>query len=608
MAAALLSPAGMTLLSHLLIVFWFSDVVLPGATASEVGVREAQKISISDTRGAFPSGLLDNSDHFGGATASLGDLDGDNTNDLVVGAALDDDGGPDRGAVYVLFLRPDGTVRAEQKISTTEGNFRGVLNTNDQFGISVASLGDLDGDATQELVVGAFADDDGGPNRGAVYVLFLNPNGTVKAEQKISDTQGNFRGALNNSDQFGISVTGLSDLAGNDTTALAVGARLDNDGGRDRGAVYVLFLHPNGTVKSEQKISDTQGNFKGALDNDDQFGSEVAGVGDIDGDMAQDLSFGARFDGDGGPNRGAVYMLFLHPNGTVKAEQKISDTHGNFQGVLDRGDQLGIAITGLGDVDGDATNDIAVGANGDDDGGTNRGAVYLLFLNPNGTVKAEQKISDTKGSFQGVLDNLDQFGVSATSLGDLDGDLVQDLAVGAVQDGDGGYRRGAVYVLFLNQTTNPSTTGSLASSSSRISTGAPTPSSPEVAAATTDSSSSGSTTFMLVMACSVAALCLVAIVILLVILRRRRRGGTPSREESRGVHEEDMHVYDTISPVRDSNDSEDSGEYHGQCEDAGEYHNVLTGPSSEEAGEYHNRQSAIVSGETELYHNVRRPV
>ena len=78
-----------------------------------------------------------------------------------------------------------------------------------QFGSSVASLGDLDGDGVGDLAVGAFhgrrrralAD------RGAVWVLFLNTDGTVKSHQKISDTpRANFTGILDNGDWFGVSV------------------------------------------------------------------------------------------------------------------------------------------------------------------------------------------------------------------------------------------------------------------------------------------------------------------------------------------------------------------------------------------------------------------
>ncbi len=67
-----------------------------------------------------------------------------------------------------------GTVLSHQKISDTEGGFTGILDNNDTFGRSVASLGDLDGDGVSDLAVGAFWDDDGGTDRGAVWVLFLD--------------------------------------------------------------------------------------------------------------------------------------------------------------------------------------------------------------------------------------------------------------------------------------------------------------------------------------------------------------------------------------------------------------------------------------------------
>ncbi|MCH8851931.1 MAG: FG-GAP repeat protein, partial [Planctomycetes bacterium] len=72
-------------------------------------------------------------------------------------------------------------VLSHQKISDTEGGFTGILDNSDIFGSSVASLGDLDGDGVGDLAVGATGDDDGGPPHGAVWVLFLNTDGTVKS-------------------------------------------------------------------------------------------------------------------------------------------------------------------------------------------------------------------------------------------------------------------------------------------------------------------------------------------------------------------------------------------------------------------------------------------
>ncbi|MCH8153535.1 MAG: FG-GAP repeat protein [Planctomycetes bacterium] len=414
-------------------------------TAAPGELLSHQKISF--TEGGF-TGTLDNSDEFGGSVAALGDLDGDGVGDLAVGAHFDDDGGGARGAVWVLFLNSNGTVKSHQKISDTEGGFTGILDDLDQFGWSVAALGDLDSHGMSDLAVGAGGDDDGGTNRGAVWVLFLNTDGTVKSHQKISETQGGFTGALDDGDRFGARVTSLGDLDGDDVADLAVGAPFDDDGGQNRGAVWILFLNSDGTVKSHQKISTTQGGGP-RLDNGDRFGS-VAALGDLDGDGVGDLGVGAFFDDDGGGNRGAVWILFLNANGTVKSHQKISDTEGGFTGTLNDGDQFGVSVASLGDLNGGGTNDLAVGAIWDDDGGNNRGAVWVLFLNPDGTVKSHQKISSTEGGFTGTLDDGDWFGISAGSLGDLDGDGVSDLAVGALLDDDGGTNRGAVWILFLD--------------------------------------------------------------------------------------------------------------------------------------------------------------
>ena len=73
-----------------------------------------------------------------------------------------------------------GRILWRQKISSTQGGFTGILDLHDYFGTSVASLGDLDFDGVVDLAVGAFADDDGGTEYGAVWVLLLNADGTVK--------------------------------------------------------------------------------------------------------------------------------------------------------------------------------------------------------------------------------------------------------------------------------------------------------------------------------------------------------------------------------------------------------------------------------------------
>ena len=56
--------------------------------------------------------------------------------------------------------------------------------------------------------------------------------------------------------------------------------------------------------------------------------------------------------------------------------------------------------------------------------------MWILFLNADGTVSSEQKISETSGGFGGNLTSGSTFGLAVAALGDLKGDGVGDLAVG----------------------------------------------------------------------------------------------------------------------------------------------------------------------------------
>ena len=416
------------------------------STRAQTGsVKSSQKIA--DNTGGFSVNLTD-ADRFG-YVATVGDLDNDGVTDLAVGARFDDTGGTDRGAVYVLFMNSDGTVKGSQKIADNTGGFT-TLTDSVQFGGALAGVGDLDNDGVEDLAVASNLDDTGGTDRGAVFVLLMNSDGTVKSSQKIADNTGGFTVTLTDGDLFGNAVAGVGDLDGDGIEDLAVGAPTDDTGGTDRGAVYVLFMNSNGTVKSSQKIANNTGGFTATLIDVDQFGNAVTDVGDLDGDGVKDLAVGANGDDTGGTSRGAVYMLLMNSNGTVKSSQKIANNTGGFTATLIDVDQFGNAVTDVGDLDGDGVKDLAVGANGDDTGGTSRGAVYMLLMNSNGTVKSSQKIAENTGGFNVTLTDLDRFGTVVGDIGDLDKDGVGDLVVGAFSDDTGGSDRGAVYVLLLN--------------------------------------------------------------------------------------------------------------------------------------------------------------
>ena len=365
----------------------------------------------------------------------------------------------------VSYAQNTASVGLEQKISDQAGGFTAdILDNDDQFGFSVAGIGDINNDGIEDIAVGAPLDDDGGDRTGAVYILFMDADGTVDDTtgfQKISDTAGGITpNTLDNFDQFGFSVAGIGDIDNDGIPDLAVGAPFDDDEDANSGAVYILFMDADGTVddiKGFQKISDTAGGFTAILDQSDQFGGSIARIGDIDNDGIEDIAVGAQFDDDGDNARGAVYILFMDADGTVDDTtgfQKISDQAGGFTAdTLDNDDRFGRSVAGIGDINNDGIPDIAVGAINDDDGGTSRGAIYILFMDADGTVDDTtgfQKISDTAGGFTATLDTFDFFGGSIAGIGDINNDGIEDLAVGAVGDDDGGTSTGAVYILFMD--------------------------------------------------------------------------------------------------------------------------------------------------------------
>jgi flagellar hook capping protein FlgD len=357
-----------------------------------------------------------------------------------------------------------GMVLSYQKISDTQGSFTAVLHDGDELGGATAGLGDLDGGgpSVRAMAVGAAFDDDAGTDAGAVYIMFLASNGTVLSYQKINNAS--LPGQLGAGDEFGSSLAFLGDLdgPGPSVAALAVGVTGDDDGGSNRGAVYILFLSSSGTVLSYQKISDTQGNFTAPMLDVDELGGAVAYLGDLDGGgpSVAALAVGATGDNDGGADQGAVYIMFLASNGTVLSYQKISETAGGFPAVLEAFDDFGGSLAALGDLDeaGPSVAALAVGAAQDETPpalpDANRGAVYILFLASNGTVLSYQKLTNTDFPADG-----DQFGDAVANMGDLDGagPGVRSLAVGVTGDDDGGTigadsDRGAVYVLSLSAT------------------------------------------------------------------------------------------------------------------------------------------------------------
>ncbi len=327
-------------------------------------------------------GTLGTGDLFGSSLAAPGDLNADLRPDLVVGAP----GTPGGGAVWTVYLSFTLLSTGELVFAEGAGGFTGDLDEGDAFGAAVAALGDLDGDGNADLAVGAPGDDDGALDAGAVWILFLNADGTVGSHQKISSSAGGFGGTLFADDAFGTSVAQIGDLDGDGIVDLAVGAARTDGTDADEGAVWILFLDTDGTVKGQTQIREGVGGLTASLGDSAQFGSGVAAVGDVDGDGTTDLAIGVRGDAQRGMRAGAVVLAFLNDDGTVASERRITHLASGFRGQVDPFDLFGAAVAALGDFDQNGTPDLLIGAPADDDGTgiydgpLGRGALYLTLL------------------------------------------------------------------------------------------------------------------------------------------------------------------------------------------------------------------------------------
>ncbi len=206
---------------------------------------------------------------FGISVASIGDINQDGHDDLAVGAA----GFEGDGSVFVLLMGADGVVDDYQ-----------VINGPGDFGSSVVNLGDLNGDDVTDLLVGAPTYSESPSNRrsGAAFVVFMNDDGTSDGSPTcISQSTGI---PLSADDRFGTSVAAIGD------DIIAVGASYDNTGGMNQGAVYVLQLELDGSVSDVSKIATgIGGGPEDSAANTGAFGESIAVIDDINNNGLPEL-------------------------------------------------------------------------------------------------------------------------------------------------------------------------------------------------------------------------------------------------------------------------------------------------------------------------------
>lgn len=317
-------------------------------------------------------------------------------------------------------------------ITNNEGGFDANLDSGDRFGRDHDSAGDINGDGVTDLIVGARSDDDGATDAGAAYILFMNADGTVASNQKISSIEGNFSDELVAGSFFGYGVAGIGDYDGDNVPDVAVSAPA-----APIPAIYILHLNTDGTVKSIVK-------------NLDIVGQGLSAIGDLNNDGRIDLVAAA-------PNAiggGQIHLLFFDQSSELVRDDivTIGENLGGFGTGLSENDGFGGRESALlGDLDNDGAPELAVGAFESDNG---LGAIWLLSLDSD-TYQVTDKLKLSPGS-AGFNETIPlntnangttggHFGHAVVAAGDLNGDAIPDVITSANQ-----YNDGVGYILYMN--------------------------------------------------------------------------------------------------------------------------------------------------------------
>jgi len=269
--------------------------------------------------------------YFGESAASAGDVNGDGYADVIVGAS---DGSTVSGRAYVYLGRVSGAW------GSPAATLVGAAEMNDHFGLSVAGAGDVDADGYADVVVGAF----GAGGAGAAYLFLGSPSGLVTTPA-VTLFDLSFAGTS----LFGADVAGAGDINGDGFSDVLVRGQGESGGTNNDVFVHMGTPWPVALGTSAAVVLSQPGDAYGYFI---QTGSTTA-AGDVDGDGYGDIVVGNPAvntnTGSASVYRGSAMGLIDTPAATLASPASAQGFFGN-------------VVAGIGDVDGDGTADVVVGA------------------------------------------------------------------------------------------------------------------------------------------------------------------------------------------------------------------------------------------------------
>jgi len=427
--------------------------------------RSASNLDLSTLNGSngFAIAGIDPYDLIDSSVSSAGDINGDGIDDLIIGTPRAESNGQNyAGKSYVIFGSSDQFASNLDltTIDGTNGFAIAGIDFRDNLGESVSTAGDINGDGFDDLIIGV-------PGAKESYVIFGSSNEFASNLDltTIDGTNGFVINGIDVSSDFlySIAVNSAEDINGDGFDDLIIGAtgsdyyQFDGHTGYSSGEhrAYVVF----GTGENfdpELDLSTLNGSNGFQINNLDTFdlssGWSVSSAGDINDDGIDDLIVGASESdySEYGNYGGESYVVFGSSDQFASKLNlsTLNGTNGFTIKGLDQWDKLGVSVSKAGDINGDRIDDLIIGASGANvQNNDDAGASYVVFGSSDQFARnLDLKTLDgTNGFVISGINIQDELGGSVSNAGDVNGDGIDDLIVGASGAND---NAGESYVIF----------------------------------------------------------------------------------------------------------------------------------------------------------------